>query len=281
MSRVRGKVCAVTGAGSGIGRAIAIELGDRGARGISISDVNEGGLVETEAMIDGGVTEVHRARLDVSDRDAVGAYAADVADRFGSVNQVFNNAGIADSGCVDEFDYERYERVIGVNLWGVIYGTKEFLPYLIASGDGHITNVSSINGIMAQTRMSAYCASKFAVRGFSESVALDLRNRGLPVKVTVAHPGGVKTAIATAALEYGEASGHEVTEADRLREKRYNKRLLRMDPRKAARIVVDGVEANRPRVMVGGDAKLMDRLVRAAPRRWPVAGRLIDRVIEA
>jgi NAD(P)-dependent dehydrogenase (short-subunit alcohol dehydrogenase family) len=281
LSKVEGKVCVVTGAGSGIGRALAVELARRGASGIAISDVNEESAQETAALIgsSGGV-EVHSSALDVSDREAFANYAASVAEHFGVVHQIYNNAGIADSEPVDQFDYDRYERVLNINLWGVIYGTKEFLPHLIASGDGHIVNVSSLNGIMAQAGLSAYCASKFGVRGFTESVALDLKEEGHPVRATVIHPGGVKTGIASSALAWAKQSGREVTAEQEDRARFYNEKLLKMDPPRAAAIIVDGVEANRPRVLVGSDARLMDTVIRIAPRRWPTFFSLLQRRFE-
>jgi NAD(P)-dependent dehydrogenase (short-subunit alcohol dehydrogenase family) len=267
VSAVAGKVCVVTGAGSGIGRALAVELARRGARGIALADVSEVGLASTAAELGG--TEVFSAPLDVADREAFAAFARDVVGRFGVVHQLYNNAGVADAGPVQEFEYEQYRRVLDINLWGVIHGTKEFLPHLIASGDGHVANVSSLNGIMAQPRLSAYCASKFAVRGFTESLAIELALEGCPVKVTVVHPGGVKTNIASAALAHAEELGRPVTDEDRARERLYNDKLLRMPPAKAAQIIVDGVEADRPRLIVGTDAKVLDLVVRAFPRRWP------------
>jgi NAD(P)-dependent dehydrogenase (short-subunit alcohol dehydrogenase family) len=277
VSAVEGKVCVVTGAASGIGRALAIELARRGARGIAIADVHEPGLRETTAALRG--TEVRSAKLDVSDQAAFAAYARDVVADFGVVHQLYNNAGIGDAGPVEEFDYASYRRVLEINLWGVIHGTKELLPHLIASGDGHVVNVSSLNGIMAQPGLSAYCASKFAVRGFTESLAMELEEARRPVKVTIVHPGGVRTDIANAALARAERLGRPLTDADRARARFYNEKVLRMAPSRAARIIVDGVEADRPRVLVGNDAKALDALVRAMPRRWPaVVGRLWRRV---
>ena len=267
MSAVAGKVCVVTGAGSGIGRALALELARRGARGVAAADVDDAGLAATAAAVHGA--DVHSARVDVADAEAVAGFARDVVARFGVVHQLYNNAGVADAGPVEEFEYDQYRRVLDINLWGVIHGTKEFLPHLVASGDGHVVNVSSLNGIMAQPRLSAYCASKFAVRGFTESLAAELALAGTPVKATVVHPGGVKTNIASAALAHAERLGHAVTDEDRARERLYNEKLLRMPPTTAARIIVDGVEADRPRVLVGTDAKALDLLVRAFPRRWP------------
>jgi NAD(P)-dependent dehydrogenase (short-subunit alcohol dehydrogenase family) len=277
VTAVAGKVCVVTGAGSGIGRALAVELARRGARGVAIADVDAAGLAGTTALLQG--TEVHSAELDVADQAAFAAYALDVAAHFGVVHQLYNNAGVADAGSVGEVDYEHYRRVLGVNLWGVIHGTTELLPHLIASGDGHVVNVSSLNGIMAQPRLSAYCASKFAVRGFTESVGLELAEARCPVRVTVVHPGGVRTNIADAALARAERLGRPVTDEDRARVRFYNEKLLRMPAAEAARIIVDGVEADRARILVGKDAKAMDLLVRALPRRWPaLAGRALRRL---
>jgi NAD(P)-dependent dehydrogenase (short-subunit alcohol dehydrogenase family) len=265
MSAVSGKVAVVTGAGSGIGRALAVELARRGAR-VAISDVNEAGLAETAAAIGG---DVHQTGLDVADRDAVEAYAASVADRFGVVHQVYNNAGIAFSRPVLESEYADYERVFAVNLWGVIHGTKAFLPHLVASGDGHVVNVSSLNGYMAQDQMTHYCASKFAVRGFTESVRAEMLAAGHPVQVSSVHPGGIKTNIANAAFDRARELGLPVTEVEERRRDTYNDKLLKMEPAKAAKIIVDGVEAGRPRILVGNDAKAVDRLVRLLPSRYP------------
>jgi len=268
MSMINDKVCAVTGAGSGIGRALAIELGRRGARAIAISDVSETGLAVTAAEVQATGAGIHRSRLDVSDCEAMLAWAAELAKQFGVVHQIYNNAGIADAGTIEEFGFDAYRRVLDINLWGVIHGTKAFLPYLIASGDGHVVNVSSLNGIMAQAELSAYCASKFAVRGFTETLALEMAQAGRPVRTTVVHPGGVKTNIASAALAAAEAQGRPLTDAERSRANIYNEKLLTLDAGRAAEIIVDAVEHDRPRVLVGRDAQAMDLLVRAMPRGW-------------
>jgi NAD(P)-dependent dehydrogenase (short-subunit alcohol dehydrogenase family) len=269
MSSVRGKVAVVTGAGSGIGRQLALELAERGAR-LALSDVDELGLSGTADRAKALGAEVHTGRVDVSDRAAVEAYATAVVEHFGVVHQVYNNAGVAGGGTVLDSTWADYDRVLSINLFGVVHGTKAFLPHLVASGDGHVVNISSLNGIMGQGGMTAYCASKFGVRGFTESLRAELLAAGYPVQVSVVHPGGVRTNIASAAFEHAKAQGQQVTAADEARHRRYNEKLLRMPPEQAARIVVDGVEAGRPRILVGNDARALDLLVRLVPRLYPV-----------
>jgi NAD(P)-dependent dehydrogenase (short-subunit alcohol dehydrogenase family) len=267
MSKVSSKVCVVTGAGSGIGRELALELARRGARAVAISDVNDEGLAETARLVEAQVPDVavHEQHLDVADRDAFITYADTIAGEFGVVHQIYNNAGIASGKTVLDASFEVYDKVIGINLFGVIHGTKVFLPHLIASGDGHVTNISSLNGFMAQDELSAYCATKFGVRGFTETLRIEMLRDKLPVKVTVVHPGGVKTNIATAGLQHAEALGYEVSEHERRRVQAYNDKLLRMPPAEAARIIIDGVERDKARVLVGNDAKLLDLIVRSFP----------------
>jgi NAD(P)-dependent dehydrogenase (short-subunit alcohol dehydrogenase family) len=269
MSSVTGKVAVVTGAGSGIGRALAFELAKRGAR-LALSDVNEPALAGTADRAGALGAEVHTARLDVGDRAAVVAHAEAVAGHFGVVHQVYNNAGISGGGrTVLDSEWEVYDRVLRVNLFGVIHGSKAFLPHLVASGDGHVVNISSLNGYLAQPSLSAYCTSKFGVRGFTETLRGEMLAAGHPVQVSVVHPGGVRTNIANASLQEAEELGLEVTEEQRARLRTYNEKLLRMPAEEAATIIVDGVEAGRPRILVGNDAKAVDRLVRYLPRLYP------------
>lgn len=270
MSKVQGKVCVVTGAGSGIGRELALELARRGARAVAISDIDDQGLAETARLLGEQTPSagVHRQQLDVADRHAFIAYADAVAAEFGVVHQIYNNAGIASGKTVLDANFEIYDKVIGINLFGVIHGTKVFLPHLIASGDGHVTNISSLNGYMAQDELSAYCTTKFGVRGFTETLRIEMLRDRLPVKVTVVHPGGVRTNIATAGLQHAEELGYEVTDHERRRVQAYNEKLLRLPAAEAARIIVDGVERDRARVLVGNDAKLIDLIVRAVPASY-------------
>ena len=280
MSTVNGKICVVTGAGSGIGRELSLELARRGARAVAISDVHDENLAETERLLaeQAPGTAVHGQHLDVADRDAFIAYANVVAGEFGVVHQLYNNAGIASGKTIRDAGFEIYDRVIGVNLFGVIHGTKVFLPHLIASGDGHVTNISSLNGFMAQDELSAYCTTKFGVRGFTETLRIEMLRDKLPVRVTVVHPGGVKTNIATHGLQHAAELGYEVTDHERRRVQAYNEKLLRMPAPVAAKIIIDGVEKNRPRVLVGNDAKLVDTIVRLFPAGYQRLTPLLNRL---
>lgn len=257
----QGRVCVVTGAGSGIGRALAIELARRGAK-LALSDINEETVQETARL--SGASEVITDRLDTSDRAGWDAYAARVVEHFGVVNQIYNNAGIALGRSVKDSTMDDYERVLGINLFGVINGTVTFLPHLIASGDGYVVNISSLNGIVAQPEMSHYCTAKFGVRGFTESLRMEMEVYGHNVGVSVVHPGGIKTNIATAEMERAKAEGKAHPDADK-RTKLYNEKLLKMPPEQAAKIICDGVEKRKLRILVGNDAKGADLIKRIAP----------------
>ncbi|HEU5265439.1 MAG TPA: SDR family NAD(P)-dependent oxidoreductase [Jatrophihabitans sp.] len=254
MTDLKGKVAVITGAGSGIGRALALELARRGAR-LAVSDIDTVGLAATGRQVRIIGAEVHETRLDVTDRAAVLRYADEVAGHFGAVHLVINNAGIAFTGDVEELSFEQLERVMDVDFWGVVNGTKAFLPHLIASGDGHVVNISSVFGLLSVPGQGAYNAAKFAVRGFTEALRQEMLVNGHPVRVTCVHPGGVKTAIARNAGSV--ASRDHATDAEH-----FDTKLARMSPDAAATSIVRAVARNRPRAVVGLDAKLLDLLVR-------------------
>jgi NAD(P)-dependent dehydrogenase (short-subunit alcohol dehydrogenase family) len=270
MSKFTGRVAVVTGAGSGIGRALALELARRGAK-LALSDIDEASARETAKLAEALGAETHADQLDVSDRAAFLAYAEHVAGHFGAVNQIYNNAGIAFSRTVAESELSDYDRVLGINLFGVIVGTKAFLPHLLASGDGHVINISSLNGIMPQPELSAYCTAKFGVRGFTETLRMEMLAAKAPVRVTVVHPGGVKTNIASKAAAAERAAGNEPTQRELDQQKLYEEKLLVMPPEKAAEIILDAVAKDRGRVIVGNDAKVVDVLVRAMPGKFQKA----------
>jgi NAD(P)-dependent dehydrogenase (short-subunit alcohol dehydrogenase family) len=256
-----GKVAVITGAGSGIGRALALNLAAKGAV-LALSDKDEVGLLETaERAAASHAREVHTEKLDVSDRAAVADYATSVAAELGRVNAVFNNAGVALHGDFEEMTYEHFEWVMNVNFWGVVHGSKEFLPHLIRSGDGHLVNISSLFGLMGMPGQTAYNASKFGVRGFTEALRTEMLIAKHPVQVTCVHPGGIKTAIARNART---TDSHDPQTVARL----FDTKLARMTPDRAAEVIVDGVLRNRPRIVVGGDAKLLDGYVRLVGARY-------------
>ena len=259
MSHFTGRVAVVTGAGSGIGRALSLELVRRGAR-IAISDIDSVGLAETTALALALGGDVKTDVLNVAEREAFLGYADNVANHFGKVNLIFNNAGIAFTGEVEESDFKDIDRVMDVDFWGVVNGTKAFLPHLIASGDGHVVNVSSIFGIFSMPSQSAYNAAKFAVRGFTESLRQEMLINKRPVKVTCVHPGGIKTNIAR------NATSADGRDNDGLAES-FDK-IARTSPAKAANVILRGVEKGKPRVLIGADAVLLDAFVRLTGARY-------------
>lgn len=254
MRSFESRVVVITGAGSGIGRALALDLAARGAR-LAISDVDEAGLHETAALVQSATAQtVDLAVLDVSDRAGMDAYATAVASRFGRVNVVVNNAGVALSGDFLEVSYADIDWVMGINFSGVVNGTKAFLPHLIASGEGHLVNVSSLFGLITTPGSAAYCASKFAVRGLSESLRQEMLVGRHNVGVTVVHPGGVRTPIVRKARRSAGTADDEGAAAATF------DAFARTMPERAAQLIVRGITARKPRVLIGADARLFHTL---------------------
>ncbi|MGW0020010.1 SDR family NAD(P)-dependent oxidoreductase [Rhodococcus sp. NPDC003382] len=272
MSEFAGRVAVVTGAGSGIGRALAVALAAKGAR-LALSDVDTVGLAETVRRAEDLGAQVHSTHLDVTQREAVFAYADAVLERFGTVNQVYNNAGIAYHGEFERTEFKDIERIMDVDFWGVVNVSKAFLPHLIASGDGHLINVSSLFGLLSIPGQSAYNAAKFAVRGFTESLRQEMLIAGHPVRVTCVHPGGIKTAIARNATVPDGVDQASFAQF-------FDSKLARTSPEDAAKTIVDGVRKNRARVLIGGDAKLLDAWVRLlGPSYQRVVANIAGRVL--
>jgi NADP-dependent 3-hydroxy acid dehydrogenase YdfG len=261
MKSFDGKVVAITGAGSGIGRALSVDLARRGAL-LALSDVDEAGLMVTVDLAKAtGAREVRSDVVDVAAREAVDAWAEAVIGQFGRVNVLVNNAGVSLTGEFEDLEVADMKWVVDINFWGVVYGTRAFLPHLIASGDGHVVTMSSLFGLLSIPGQSLYNATKYAVRGFSEALREEMLVGGHPVKVTVVHPGGIKTAIARNS-RVSSREDHEATA------RMFDERLASMSPEKAAEIILRGVLRGKPRVLVGLDAHLLHQFARIAGARY-------------
>jgi NAD(P)-dependent dehydrogenase (short-subunit alcohol dehydrogenase family) len=269
MKTLHDKVSAITGAGSGIGRATAVLFANLGCH-LALSDVDEEGLAETAGRCAG--VKVTTARVDVADRARVHAWADEVVADHGRVHVIVNNAGVGLGATVEAMTYEDLDWLMGVDFWGVVHGTKAFLPHIKRAGEGHIVNISSVFGLIAVPTQSAYNAAKFAVRGFTECLREEMEVEGSNVGVTCVHPGGIKTNIARKARlrtgkEWGARDAEEAA-AD------FDKKA-RSTPEDAARAILRAMLGNRRRQLVGADAVVIDliqRLLPASYQRLLVAG---------
>ncbi|MGB2951004.1 MAG: SDR family oxidoreductase [Rhodococcus sp. (in: high G+C Gram-positive bacteria)] len=254
------KVAVVTGAGSGIGRALALDLAGRGAY-LAISDVHPAGLAETHALCEQAGARTVSFELDVSDRAAVHRHADAVLAEFGRVNLVVNNAGVALGADVVDMTWDDFEWVMNVDFWGVANGTKAFLPALIESGDGHVVNISSVFGLMGIPGQSAYNSAKFAVRGFTEALRQEMKIARHRVGVSCVHPGGIKTNIVANARGMQDLGDRdEVT--------RRFEQIAMTTPTKAAQVILAGVERNKARILIGPDARGFDLVPRIVGPRY-------------
>ncbi|WP_367105055.1 SDR family NAD(P)-dependent oxidoreductase [uncultured Psychrobacter sp.] len=283
----RDHVAAITGAGSGMGRALAIHLAKMGCH-VALSDINAKELAQTQDLLADYVVKVTTTVLDVSDKEAVDAWAQSVMSEHGKVNFIFNNAGVALYSSVEGSSIDELEWVMDINFWGVVYGTKAFLPLIknsvklseVNKGEinindnngrqfsehGHIINISSLFGLTAQPSQSAYNASKFAVRGFTESLRQELDIQRAGVSATCVHPGGIKTNIANSARgndsisDIGMRAGPKAIAS-------FNK-LLKFDANDAAWVILHAAATNQPRCLIGNDAKMMDVVQRLFPANY-------------
>lgn len=271
MKSFHAKVAAITGAASGIGRALAIQLAREGCN-LSLSDINDKDLAQTVEQAQSAAEKagkhilVTAQKLDVSKREAVYQWAEKTAADHGRINLIFNNAGVALGATVEGVEYDDFEWIMDINFWGVVYGTKAFLPHLKASGDGHIINVSSIFGLFSQPTQCTYNASKFAVRGFTESLRQELDMQNCGVSATCVHPGGIKTNIARTARYTSSVS--ELTGQSEADGKKTFEKLFITTPEKAAKIILDAVRGNKRRILVGPDAVAIDLMIRTLPETY-------------
>ena len=257
MNQLRGAVAVVTGAASGIGRALAIELGSAGAK-LALADMNAAGMNETCARL--GAATVLPYKIDDGDAAGMEELARKVEQDFGRATLLVNNAGVALYGTFAEVSLSDMQWLFQVNFWGVVHGCKAFLPLLLREPEAHIVNMSSIFGLVGPPGNAAYASSKFAVRGFTESLRYELKET--KVRVSCVHPAGIQTAIAENARVGEQASARE---ADSFRER--FKKLTPTSAEEAARTILRGILKNKERILIGADAYRIDMIQRLAPSR--------------
>jgi short-subunit dehydrogenase len=278
MTAINGSAAAVTGAASGIGRALALELAARGCD-LALADRDEAGLLETVAEIGkAGGRKVTTHRVDVADVNQIQDFAAAATAAHPGLNIVINNAGVALLGNFDEVDQAQMDWLFNINFWGVVHATRAFLPHLAKQPAAHIVNLSSIFGIIAPPGQTAYCAAKFAVRGFSESLRHELAMAKSPVRLSVVHPGGISTNIVR-----NSRTGSGVTDNSRRAQsiERFDEMAINT-PAAAAQRIITGIEKNAPRILIGGDARFMDLLQRLLPGTyWSIMARKLEKRMTA
>jgi short-subunit dehydrogenase len=280
MTAIRGSSVAITGAASGIGRALAMELAARGAD-LALADRDEAGLQTLAAEL--ANTDIAKAnprkvslhRVDVASPEQIATFAREAITAHPKLNIVINNAGVALLGQFHEIDQAQMEWLFNINFWGVVHSTRAFLAHLAGQPASHIVNVSSIFGIVAPPGQTAYSAAKFAVRGFSESLRHELQLAKSPVRLSVVHPGGIKTNIVR-----NSRAGTGVTDNERRAQsiERFDA-IAKTSPKDAALRIIKGIEKNEPRILIGADARFMDILQRFRPATyWNVMAKRIDKM---
>ncbi len=261
MKRFTDRVAVVTGSASGIGRALAQTLATKGCD-LALADIDADGLAQTARLVEATGRRVSTHVVDVSDRARMEAFVAEVEQAHGRVDILVNNAGVTVAASFEEQSLDDFAWVVGINLWGVVYGCKMFLPLLRRQDEACIVNLSSMFGLIGVPQQTSYCATKFGVRGFSESLAVELAPTA--VRVMSVHPGGIRTNIVKSARYVGQAS--------RLRSKTvefFEKRA--MPPERAAEQIVDGIARDAERLLITREAHLTDvvkRIWPEIPARW-------------
>ncbi len=261
MSLVENSVAVVTGAASGIGRALAVRLGQERIAGLAISDWSRAELAVTADMVEKLGVPVSQHVIDVSKFDQVKCLADEAVAKHGRVTHLINNAGVGVIGTFEQISLEDFEWLMGINFWGVVYGCKVFLPILREQPQAHIVNVSSVFGFIAPEEQTAYCSSKFAVRGFTESLRHELA--GSSVSVSAVHPGGIKTNIAR-----NSRVGENTPEEWKLQGTKFFDKVAKTSPETAAEVIIKGIKDKNPRILIGNDARAISLFSRLFPKRY-------------
>lgn len=260
MNNFNDKVVALTGAASGIGRCLAIQLAEAGAH-LAIADVDTAGLEQTRSMLSAN-NNVSVHIVDVSDRERVYSWAEEVVAEHGHVDAIINNAGVAASVTIEDISYEDFDWVFNIDFYGVLYGTKAFLPHLKTRPDAHIVNISSVNGFFPFPKNGPYNCAKHAVKALNQTLMQELRNTS--VNITSVHPGGIKTNI----VRNSRFSGTDASEEQAEKQIKKFDRVAGTSPEKAASIIIKGMLKNRKRQLVGTDAVVIDILTRLMPQKF-------------
>ncbi len=261
MTLSKKSVAVITGAGSGIGQALALRFAQEGIAGVAIADLNEKGLEETFSMVEKTGVAVSKHVVDVSKLAEIQRFADEVIAKQGRATHLVNNAGVGVLGTFQQLSLEDFEWLMNINFWGVVYGCNVFLPILLKQDSAHIVNISSVFGMIAPPEQTAYCASKFAVRGFTESLRHELQETN--VRVSSVHPGGIKTNIAR-----NSRIGKNTPEEYKKQGVEFFDKVAQTSPKKAADVIVKGIKAENPRILIGADAKAINIVQRLFPKKY-------------
>jgi NAD(P)-dependent dehydrogenase (short-subunit alcohol dehydrogenase family) len=261
MSLTKNSVAVITGAGSGIGRALALQFTRENIAGIAIADFNEQGLNETFAMLSDSTIPVSKHVVDVSKLDDVKRFADEVVAKHGKATHLINNAGVGVIGSFEQISLEDFEWLMSINFWGVVYGCKVFMPILEKQNSAHIINISSVFGMIAPPEQTAYCASKFAVRGFTESLRHELEDTN--IRVSSVHPGGIKTNIAR-----NSRIGEKTPEDYKKQGVAFFDKVALTTPKTAAETIIRGIKYENPRILIGKDAVAINYISRLFPKTY-------------
>ena len=274
MTLSKNSVAVITGAASGIGRALAVRFAEEKIAGVSISDVNEQGLKETAEMVEKIGVPVSAHIVDTSKLEQIEQLKTEVLAKHGRATHLINNAGVGVIGTFEQISLEDFEWLMGINFWGVIYGCKVFLPVLKEQDAAHIVNISSVFGLVAPPEQTAYCSSKFAVRGFTESLRHELEET--TVRVSSVHPGGIKTNIAR-----NSRLGKDTPEEYKAQGAKFFDKVAQTSSEQAAEVIIKGIKSENPRILIGSDARMINTIQRLFPKKYlkiieRIAGHRLD-----